>query len=57
MTILMAIISNAQLASLYHERAIARAWAARRDPKKNRRFRRLEVRNREVSKKMAGRPR
>jgi len=34
--------AEAELASLYRERAIARAWAARRDPKKkNRRFRRL----------------
>src|SRR5215472_5003589 len=36
--------AEAELASLYRERAIARAWAARRDPKKkSRRFRRLEV--------------
>src|SRR5262245_50472356 len=34
--------AEAELASLYRERAIARAWAARRDPKKkSRRFRRL----------------
>ena len=26
--------AEAELASLYRERAIARAWAARRDPKK-----------------------
>jgi hypothetical protein len=26
--------AKAELASLYRERAIARAWAARRDPKK-----------------------
>ena len=36
--------AEAELASLYRERAIARAWAARRDPKKkSRRSRRLEV--------------
>ena len=29
--------AEAELASLYRERAIARAWAARRDPKKSRR--------------------
>src|SRR5262249_40510494 len=39
--------AEAELASLYRERAIARAWAARRDPKKkSRRFRRLEARRR-----------
>jgi len=36
--------AEAELASLYRERAIARAWAARRDSKKkSRRSRRLEV--------------
>jgi hypothetical protein len=36
--------AESELASLYRERAIARAWAARRDlKKKSRRFRRLEV--------------
>jgi len=36
--------AEAVLASLYRERAIARAWAAGRDPeKKSRRSRRLEV--------------
>jgi len=51
MTSLARMKAEAELASLYRERAIARAWAARRDPnaanrtgdeKKSRHSRRLE---------------